>query len=35
MAKNNYIPEYVLSDLSWYKRDGLMTWYEDIVKKNF
>lgn len=28
MAENNYIPEYVSSDLKWYKRDGLLTYID-------
>ena len=28
MACNSCVPEYVPSDLPWYKRDGLMTWYD-------
>ena len=25
MAANNYVPDYVPSNLPWYERDGLMT----------
>ena len=35
MASNNYIPEYVLSDLPWYDRDGLITWYDQRKGKRF
>ena len=28
MATNKYIPEYVLSDLNWYKRNGVMTYID-------
>ena len=30
MAINNYIPEYILDNLPWSKRDGLMTHLDKI-----
>ena len=35
MATNNYIPEYVLSDLNWYKRNGLMTYIDQDKLEEF
>ena len=35
MAKNNYIPEYVSPNLSWYERDGLITWYNQRKCEEF
>ena len=36
MAKySNYVPEYVLPDLPWYERDGLMTWYNQAKSQEF
>ena len=35
MAENSYIPEYVPSDLPWYERDGLMTWYDQRKCEQF
>ena len=32
---NNYVPDFVPQDLSWYERNGLMTWYEQIKCENF
>ena len=32
---NNYIPEFVLQDLSWYEQDGLMTSYNPIKCQKF
>ena len=29
---NNYIPKYVLEDLPWYERDGLLLTYIDQLK---
>ena len=26
-ANNNFIPTYIPSDLKWYEKDGLETWY--------
>ena len=27
---NKYVPEFIPSDLKWYERDGLMTWYDQV-----
>ena len=35
MASNDYVPEYVPSDLSMYERDGLMTWYDQRKCEEF
>ena len=39
MASNNlansYVPNYVPEILSWYERDGLMTWYDQGKCKEF
>ena len=35
MASNYYVPEYGLSDLRWYERDGLMTWYNQRKREEF
>ena len=35
MASNNYITEYVPSDLPWYERYGLMTWYDQRKCEEF
>ena len=35
MAENNYIPEYVSSDLKWYKRDGLLTYIDQQKCERF
>ena len=35
MAENNYIPEYVSSDLKWYKRDGLLTYIDQQKCEGF
>lgn len=35
MAVNNYISEYVPSDLKWYERDGLMTYIDQAKCKEF
>ena len=39
MASNNlansYVPNYVPEILSWYERDGLMTWYDQGKYKEF
>ena len=32
---NNYVPKYVLKDLLWYERDGLMTWYDQVKCEEF
>ena len=32
---NTYVPEFVPSDLKWYKRDGLMTWYDQVKCEQF
>ena len=34
-ADNRFIPTFVRSDLPWYKRDGLMTWYEQCKYQEF
>ena len=34
-ADNRFIPTFVRSDLPWYKRDGLMTWYEQCKCQEF
>lgn len=34
-CSNNYIPEYVPPNLPWYKRDGLMTWYDQVKSGDF
>ena len=35
MAANNYVPDYVPSNLPWYERDGLMTWYNQRKCEEF
>ena len=35
MAGNNYIPEYVLSNLKWYERDGLLTYIDQLKCNRF
>ena len=35
MATNNYIPEYVPSDLKWYERDCLMTYIDQVKCEEF
>ena len=35
MAVNNYVPGYVPENLPWYKRDGLLTWYDRAKYKEF
>ena len=32
---NNYVPEYVPTDLLWYEPDGLMTWYDQVKCEEF
>ena len=32
---NKYVPEFVPSDLKWYERDGLMTWYDQVKCEQF
>ena len=32
---NNYIPKYVLEDLPWYERDGLLTYIDQLKYKEF
>ena len=32
---NQFIPKYIPSDLKWYKRDGLDTWYLEGKFKDF
>ena len=32
---NNYVHEYVSQDLSWYKRDSLITWYDQVKCQEF
>ena len=32
---NNYVPEFVPSDLKWYERDGFMTWYDQVKCEQF
>ena len=32
---NKYVPEFVPSDLKWYERDGLMTWYYQVKCEQF
>ena len=33
--KNTYVPKFIPKNLSWYERDDLMTWYDQIKCKNF
>ena len=35
MAENNYVPEYVSSDLKWYKRDELLTYIDQQKCERF
>ena len=35
MVGNNYIPEYVLSNLKWYERDGLLTYIDQLKCNRF
>ena len=32
---NKYVPDFVPDDLKWYKRDGLLTWYDQIKCETF
>ena len=32
---NRFIPNYVANNLPWYKRDGLMTWYDEGKCRDF
>ena len=32
---NKYVPEFVPSDLKWYERGGLMTWYDQVMCEQF
>ena len=32
---NSYVPKSVPKDLSWYERDGLMTWYNQMKCEDF
>ena len=32
---NEFIPKYISSDLKWYERDGLDTWYLEEKCKGF
>ena len=32
---NEFIPKYILSDLKWYEREGLDTWYLEEKCKGF
>ena len=32
---NKYVPDYVLENLPWCKRDGLLTWYDQAKCKDF
>ena len=32
---NTFVPKYVPKNLKWYKRDGLMTWYDQIKCEEF
>ena len=32
---NRFIPNYVPNNLPWYKRDGLMTWYDEGKCRDF
>ena len=32
---SSYVPEYVLQDLPWYERDGLMTYIDQLKCKEF
>ena len=32
---NKYVPDFVPDDLKWYKRDGLLTWCDQIKCKRF
>ena len=34
-CQNNYIPEYVPEDLPWYKKDGLMTYIDQVKCQDF
>ena len=35
MASNNYVAQYIPSDLPWYERDGLMMWHDQRKCKDF
>ena len=35
MATNNYIPKYEPSDLKWYKKNGLMTYIDQVKCEEF
>ena len=32
---NTFVPKYVPKNLKWCKRDGLMTWYDQIKCEEF
>ena len=32
---NKYVPDFVPSNLQWYKRDGFMTWYDQVKCETF
>ena len=34
-SKNTYIPPYVSSELKWYERDGLLTYFDRLEYEQF
>ena len=33
--ENKYVPDCIPNDLKWYKRDGLLIWYDQIKCERF
>ena len=32
---NHFVPNFVPNNLSWYERDGLMTWFDQVKCQEF